>query len=201
MLSRVKIPKITTVTFFRKRPFVGVLSLCCPFLILLFVQIFFLCLELVRFYFGKNYFNVFLPHKKSGCWAGLTSKRFISSFFPQDIPIFNPAQPHFSIHFENTSIFAPTYTTIFSIHTPLSKFLRRRIAPRALRPFEHTLLSIGFHVNFLSNANPTNTSSSLNVTCATPKAWVHELAHDLSKPRASTNKCFSAPPMARPSTP
>ena len=100
MLSRVKIPKITTVTFFRKRLFVGVLSLCRPFLILLllfssFMYIFiFLCLELFRFYFGKQIFQCFFPSPKSGCWAGLTSKRFISSSPPQDIHIFNPAQPH-----------------------------------------------------------------------------------------------------------
>ena len=27
---------------------------------------------------------------------------------------------YFSIHFGNTSVFAPTYTAVFSIHTPLS---------------------------------------------------------------------------------
>ena len=103
MLSRVQIPKITTVTFFHKRSFVGVLSLCRPFLInfcygyICFVcakGFTFLCLEFFRFYFWGKLFQCFSPSQKIGCWAGLTSKRFISSFFFQDIPIFNPAQPH-----------------------------------------------------------------------------------------------------------
>ena len=53
----------------------------------------FWCLDFFRFYFGKELFQCFPPSQKSGCWAGLTSKRFISSFPPQDIHIFNPAQP------------------------------------------------------------------------------------------------------------
>ena len=89
MLSRVKIPKITAVTFSRKRSSVGVLSLCRPFLFNFFVWNSFV------FTLGKkNYFQCFSPSRKSECWAGLTSKRFISSFFPQDSLIFNPAQPH-----------------------------------------------------------------------------------------------------------
>ena len=84
MLSRVKIPKITAMTFFFK-DHLWVSCLCVVLFCRKFFFYIFLCLEFFRFYFGENLFQCFSPSRKSECWAGLTSKRFISSPSPKII--------------------------------------------------------------------------------------------------------------------
>ena len=85
LVSGVKYPKINTMGFVSKRPFVDVSSLC----VLLFLCF---CLKSFCFHFERNLFQPFFP---SYMWIGeqgWTSKLFISSF-PLKL-VFNPAQPH-----------------------------------------------------------------------------------------------------------
>ena len=65
-LSRVKIPKISAVTFFRKRSSVGVFCLCVVLFCILFLEFFlYFCVwNFFVFTLGKNCFHVFLPHEK-----------------------------------------------------------------------------------------------------------------------------------------
>ena len=100
IVSRVKFLKIITVGFISKRSFVDVLSSCRSFLsfFCLFCNFFYFCVwNYFVFTLGEFFVNFFFPSYMCG-WAGLntvfSSKPFISSFFPLEKTVFNPAQPH-----------------------------------------------------------------------------------------------------------
>ena len=86
LVSRVKHPKITTVGFILKRPFVDVLSSCRSFFVFFFWYFFvdffiFLCLEFFCVYFGRNFVSTFFPQLNVNWWAGLNFKALYLQFW------------------------------------------------------------------------------------------------------------------------
>ena len=154
MLSKVEIPKITTLTF-------------------LSLKIIFVCFFVWISLLGEQLFQSFSPSRKSECWAGLTSKRFISSFIPLEKIVFNPAQPHLDIfgishhesrtswpclHYSNRIRWSPngvgrkfdqtwSVTSLARPHTPIARLWDNPAivaALRAHRSFAHHSLTPKF---------------------------------------------------------
>ena len=93
LVSRVKHPKITTVGFILKRPFVDVLSSCRSFFVFFFVGIFlwiffyFFVSGIFLFLLWENFLSTFFFQLNVNRWAGLNFKAiYLEFFFPPKTP-------------------------------------------------------------------------------------------------------------------
>ena len=124
---------MSTMTFSRKRSFVGVLSLYRPFLIIYYYyyilcvcNYYYFCVWNFSFLLWEKIISMFFSLTKKWILSRVDFKALYLELPPQDIHIFNPAQPHTYIDCEPSHI------------GPLCKLLKSRgIWPTRTEDYGH----------------------------------------------------------------